>query len=475
MAGKGSLNLKSASLLEMYNSVSGYETTVQTALYDQYKAAYKISLTNYMRGDAADAFKSYFTQGTINMIQGILDVSSEMTMIIQLITEAFYQFESASDGNISEPALDGIKDSLSGYKRTYDGMESELASVLSLASQYISTKALEFSTVDDSYSDVSGKIQQIRDDLYAVDDEALKSADELLTRINNLKSLISQTMGLCYKDGNFIPDNAANLSKQDWYSQQTNATLVLLLSEDPFEYEAGAVSVSEDQWAAGICSDVYAYAGYSFLSASYEAGMENGSIFMNARASVFELNGYAQLTDYVRAEGEAKFLYGDIDTKAGAGEGYFGAHVEAEAGVIKVNGSFEVGTEEFYGYVKGDAQVLCADGKAAFEFEEDGQFAIGVDATATLASAEGEIGVSFLSYDVDDGKATEQKQDDLFKLKVGAELNGGGSFAVYSESKTAIEGEWFNINATSVKLKGSFLLGGGIEITVPTIHFKWPW
>ena len=40
-----------------------------------------------MRGDAADAFKTYLSQGTVNMIQGLLDVSSEMTMIIQLITE----------------------------------------------------------------------------------------------------------------------------------------------------------------------------------------------------------------------------------------------------------------------------------------------------------------------------------------------------------------------------------------------------
>lgn len=475
MAGKGSLNLKSESLLGMYNFVSGYESTIQNALFEQYKAAYKISLTNYMRGDAADAFKTYFTQGTINMIQGILDISSEMTMIIQLITEAFYQFEGASDGKIKESVLDSIEESLSGYKKTYDSMENELSSVLSLASQYISTKPLEFSIVNDGYLSVSGKIQQIREDMYAVDDEALKAADELLIRINNLKNLISQIMGLCYKDGNFIPENAADMSDKSWYSKQTNATLVLLLAENSFDYDAGAVAVSENQWAAGLCSDVYAYGGYSFLNASYESGREDGSIFMNARANVFELNGYAQFTDYLKAQGEAKALYGDIDTKAGIGEEYFGAHIEAEAGVIKVNGVVEVGTENFNGYVNGDVQVLCADGKAAFEFEEDGQFAIGVDASATLADANVGVGINFLGYDEDTGTATAQKKNNLFRLHAEGGVTAGGGFAVYAENKTAIETDYFNINATSFKFEIGLGLDILVDVTVPTLYLKWPW
>lgn len=73
---------------------------------------------------------------------------------------------------------------------------------------------------------------------------------------------------------------------------------------------AGAVAISEDQWAAGLCSDVYAYAGYSILSSSYESGIENGTAFMKARAYVLNLNGYAQLTDYIKAQGEAKVVYG---------------------------------------------------------------------------------------------------------------------------------------------------------------------
>ena len=467
MASNGSLKLKSASLLDMYNTVHTYEEKVQDALYAQYKAAYKLTVTNYMRGDAADAFKTYLSQGTVNMIQGLLDVSSEMTMIIQLITEIFYQFDSASDAIINESQLDSIKSTLDTKKKIYDGMSGELSTVMGLASQYISTTDIGSSDVDDAYGDVKESIKQIQDNMYSADADALTSAKELLVRIQELKNQVTQTMGICYKDGNFIPDSAATLSKQNWYSQQSNTTLVMLLAEDPFEYEAGAVAVSEDQWAAGLCSDVYVYAGYSFLSASGEAGVEDGTAFAKARASVLNLNGYAQLTDYVKAQGEAKIRYVEGDVKAGASDRYFGAHVNAEAGVIKVNGSVVIGSDDFNGYIKGDAKVLVADGKAAFEFEEDGKYAIGVDAGATLASASAEGGFSFLSYKVYDGSATRSEKDDLFKLSVSASADAGGSFAVYSESKTAIETDLVNVNATSLKIECSFLVGRLFKGNIP--------
>ena len=63
------------------------------------------------------------------------------------------------------------------------------------------------------------------------------------------------------------------------------------------------------------------------------------------------MNGYAQLTDYVKAQGEAKIRYVEGDVKAGASDRYFGAHVNAEAGVIKVNGSVVIGSDDFNGFI----------------------------------------------------------------------------------------------------------------------------
>ncbi|MCD8299911.1 MAG: LXG domain-containing protein [Clostridiales bacterium] len=475
MASKGNLYLKSASLLDMYNAVKSYETTVQDALYEQYKAAYKISLTTHMRGDAADAFKTYFSQGTINILQGVLDVSSEMTMIIQFINELFFQLESANNGVVKESTLDTVKTQLNSKKNTYDGIKSELTSITRKASQYISTVSLGLDSVDDGYTGVSNKIRQIRNDLYSADSEALTSAKELMTRITSLRNQLSNTMGLCYKDGNFLPENIGSLSSQSWYETQTNATLALLLEEDPFEYEADSVTVKEDQWASGLCSDVYAYAGYSWLTAYYEMGREDGSVYLKAGAAVLETSAYAQLTDYIRARAEAKGCYANVDAKAGVGDGYFGAHINSEVGEAAVTGSVVLGSEDFNGYVYFNAKLLCANEKAAFEFDsKTGEYAVGVDASAKFASVSTEMGLGFLSYKVNPGTATSEKKD-LFKIAVTPEASIGAGFAAYSTSEVAIETDAFNINATNIKLGLEAFGGGSLTITVPTLYIKWPW
>ena len=81
--------------------------------------------------------------------------------------------------------------------------------------QHISTVNIGFSDVDEAYKSVNNSIKQIRENMYSVDADALIAAEELLTRIQELKNQITQTMGLCYKDGNFIPSNASSLSKQN--------------------------------------------------------------------------------------------------------------------------------------------------------------------------------------------------------------------------------------------------------------------
>ena len=478
MASKGSLKLKSVSLLDLYNTINGYQSTAEDALYDQYKSAYKLSVTNHMRGQAADSFKTYFSQGTVNMISGIMDIVSEMTVFAQLLTESFYQYESASNGVVAESQLKQIKTDLDGYETTYNGMETELSQAIAEAAKYISTTDIHWSDVTDSYTDARSKLDTIRDDMYSVDDSALTSVEELLTRITNLSSMVTSTMNHCYKDGNFMPGNIASLPKQSWYEKQSNLALSVKLQEDPFAYEAGAVTVAENQWAKGLCSDVYAYAGYSFLGASGEAGIENGSAFAKGSAAVLALNGYAQLTDYIKAEGDAKVLYAKGDAKTGAGNGYFGAHLEAEAGVLKVNGKATIGVDEFNGYVKGDVKVLCADGKVAAEFDsKSGEYAIGVDASATLASAKGGVGVSLWDYEFDDGSntATGKQKDSFFKLEASAKADAGGSFALYSESKKGIETPIANINATSLKIDASALIGFELNVTVPTVYLRWPW
>ena len=474
MSAQGNLYLKNESVIGLYDQVSSYEGTVQDALYSQYQSAFKISVTNYFRGTAADAWKNYMTQGAINIIAGLLDIVSDLTMIIQLFAEAFYQYECNHTGHVSESALDYIEETLKTKRDIFDQNIPELNAALNAASQYISTTSIRTNMVDTGYDSTGNQLKEIRSNLYSTDSEAAKTAGELFTRISEVKTLIQNIMSHCYKeDGSIDEDGLASLGTQSWYSTCGNTALYLLLEEDPFEYCAGEVTLSEDQWAAGLCSDVFAYAGYSFLNASYEAGVEDGTAFAKGKASVLSMNGYAQFTDYLTAEAEVKVLYAEGEAKAGFSDKYVGFKVKGEVGVIKADGTVMIGTEELNAYIKGEAKVLCADGKVAFEFEDDGEFAIGVDASATLASAGVKGGTTILGYKGKDSATGETET--LLGFKVGAKANAGGSFAVWGESKTAYEGNVVNVNATTVKVDLSLLAGVDVAVTVPTIYVKWSW
>ena len=113
--------------------------------------------------------------------------------------------------------------------------------------------------------------------------------------------------------------------------------------------------------------------------------------------------------------------------------------------------------------------------KAAFEFKEDGQFAVGVDGSATLASASVETGFSSWGYKAYGENATKEEKKDLFKLSAGVSASAGGGVAAYAESKKVIETDYVNVNAVSIKLKGEFIAGACVQITVPVPYVKWPW
>lgn len=474
MAEKGELYLSNSTVIGLYDSVKSYETTVQDTLYSEYKNAFKISKSNHFRGNAADAFKDYITCGTINIISGMMDVAMDITMMIQIFAEAFYQYEVNHDGKVDEAVLDYIGTTLDSKEETFNDAKQELSAALSQAANYITTTGLSLDSVNTGYTEVRTAVKKIREDLYAVDDEALKSATELLERIESLQTFINNVMAYQYSDdGKTGAYNAITMRNQDWYQENGNVALYLKLQEDPFEYVAGEVTLAEDQWAIGVCSDIYAYAGYSVLTASGEAGVENGTAFAKGKAAVLSANGYAQFTDYLRAQVNVKGAYAEGEAKAGWSEDYVGFKVEAEVGLIKVDGSVVLGTDELNAYVKGDAKVLCADGKAAFELEEDGQFAIGVDASATLASAKVKGGFSIFSYKTKDSATGKKKP--LLGFEAGAKATAGGSFALWAESETAIETKYLNINATTVKIDAAALLGIEFSVTIPTPYFKWPW
>ena len=395
-------------------------------------------------------------------------------MIIQIFAEAFYQYELSHDGKVEEPALDYINETLNKKEATFEGAKSELNAVLNLAAQYISTKGLSLSSVNTGYTQTRNAVKKIREDLYAVDDDVLKTATELFERITELRTLIERMMAFCYNDdGKINADNLTKIQAQDWFQTAGNVTLYLLLQEDPFEYCAGEATVAEDQWAAGLCSDIYAYAGYSFWTASGETGIEDGTAFAKGKVAVLKANGYAQFTDYLNASANVNVSYEEGEAKVGWSDKYKGFKVDAKVGVLQADGSVVLGSDALNAFVKGEVKVLCADGKIAFEFEDDGEFAIGVDASVTLASASVKGGTTILGYKNKDSSTGETET--LLGFKVGAKADAGGSFALWAESETAIETDFVNINATTLKIDASFLIGVELSVTIPTPYFKWPW
>lgn len=474
MANIGNLYLNNASVINLYERTKDFQDVIQDALYEQFQAAFKISVSNFFRGNFADSFKNYMQHGTINAITEMLDISSDMTMMIQLSAEVFYQYENNHSGQVDEKVLDYINSVLNTKENIFNEMKTELNGALQLASNYISTKDLGITNVNNGYTNTRKKVKKIREDLYEIDSTVLQSMNKLNTRIHELQNFINNLIKYCDFNSNVIhTGNWDTVQRQEWYKKAGNVALNLKLAEDPFAYAAGEVSLSENQWAAGLCSDVYAYAGYSLYNASGEIGMEDGTYFAKGTAALLKANGYAQFTDYLKAQANVKAYYAEADAKYGISDDYVGCSIGGEVGVLDADASVTIGSDNLNAYVKGEVKVLSADGKVAMEFEDDGEFAIGIDASATVAEAGIKGGTTIFSYKDKDLATGESER--LLGFNASVDASAGGAFAIWAESKTAFETKYVNINATTVKISAAALLGIDLSITVPTTYFKWPW
>ncbi len=470
----GNLFLDNSVVNELTEEVKSNETTFNDALYSQYQTSFKVANSNYFKGGGADAFKNYVTTGAINIISGLMDVVSEIAMIASNVAEKFNNYETDPAGRVEQPILDQISQELDTEEVNFDNAKSGLNTNVQEASNYISTKDLALDNVNTSHTETRETLTNISTDLSDCDTQALTDVNLLYQRITSLYNFVDQTMTFCYNaDGTINVDNIEKLTQQNWYKPQTNLALALKLQEDPFTYVAGETSLTEAQWAAGLFTDVYIYAGYTEGKAFGEYGTENGASYAEGEFVVVGANLYGQFTDYASAQINLKMLYGDGDVKIGMGDDYFGAHLKGGIGFAQADASVVLGSEEFNVHAEADAKLLCADGKVAFEFEDDGEFAIGFDGSADAASASAGIGFSFLDYEIENRETKETKS--LFAGNLDVDVGIKASAGLWLESETAIETDFVNVNATTVKVNLALLVGLKIDITIPTLYFKWPW
>lgn len=473
----GNLKLDNRSLDSMAEAISSYEETAQDVFYTFYKAAYILSASSHYRGQSADAFKAYMTNGPVNVVTELLDITSDLSMIAKTVKETFLQVEPNSNGRIGQAELVNVQQGSDKHAASLEDYKGEINATLNQAAEYISPVGLNYSDITAAYQQVDATIDTIDTNLATADQSAKAFADELYERISKLKLMISNLRSSCYAGGSFNEEGASGLASREWYVTAANTTLALKLEEDPFSYEAGEVTLTEDQWVAGLCQDVYAYAGYSLLARGWEYGAQDGTVYANGYFSAIQGDARAQFTEFAVAEGQARVGYVEGDVKAGWSDEYVGAHAEGSIGVAQAEGKIRIGPEEFGGFISGAADFCTAEGAAAFELEDDGEFAIGLKGEATAAQAKATAGFDFLSYSSDNDGSTfgEKEKKRLFGASASAKAGAGVSAGAWLESETAIEGNFVNVNATSFSLDLSLIVGFEVDVTVPTLSFKWPW
>lgn len=453
----------------MEETIKTYKTTVQEACYEQFKNAFTLTQSNNFRGAAADSYKGYISTATINLLNGLINVSEELATTMESIKTTFLGLESEESGSIDTDTLSEVMQNLITKNTSYISLDSEIQTTLSSAGEYISITPLSTDTVNSAYTQLNTDVQQVGFDLETCNTSALALADAMLTRLRDLKTNIENISGQYHVNGEINYDKLPNMVSEKWYKHEDVDNLERLYEGDAFAFAAGSGAVSENQWAYGLASDVYGYAGYSIIGGSYEGQIRDGVASGSFNGSLLSANGALQITDYFNAKGNADLLAVSGKGKAGFSKDYIGLSAEGSATVAKASASAVLGNDAFNLKADASAQVLSADGYAKCEADSNGNFAFGLGGDASAASAKASVGGTFL------GMPTDKGEKPLFGAKVSGSVGveAGADFLI--ESSNVIDGDFVNLNSTHIKLGGKLGLGLEIDLTIPTISFDWPW
>ncbi|CAK7060312.1 MAG: hypothetical protein EUB_03464 [Eubacterium sp.] len=486
----------------MEETIKTYKTTVQEACYEQFKNAFTLTQSNNFRGAAADSYKGYISTATINLLNGLINVSEELATTMESIKTTFLGLESEESGSIDTDTLSEVMQNLTTKNTSYISLDSEIQTTLASAGEYISVTPLSTDTVNSAYTQLNTDVQQVGFDLETCNTSALALADAMLTRLRDLKTNIENISGQYHVNGEIDYDKLPNMVSEKWYKHEDVDNLERLYEGDAFAFAAGTTDMRdnellmgmygimadglmgpgmsnilraipdeyrEKQWAFGLASDVYGYGGYSIMGGSYEGQIRDGVASGSFKGSLLSANGALKITDYFNAKGNADLLAVSGKGKAGFSKDYIGLSAEGSATVAKASASAVLGNDAFNLKADASAQVLSADGYAKCEADSNGNFAFGLGGDASAASAKASVGGTFL------GMPTDKGEKPLFGAKVSGSVGveAGADFLI--ESSNVIDGDFVNLNSTHIKLGGKLGLGLEVDLTIPTISFDWPW
>jgi len=457
---------------DMLDQIKQFKIKMQDAFYEQYKGAYILSQSTNFRGDTADAYKNYITTVPINFINAFINISEEITTSLEEIKSDFLTYEGSEAGIVDEITLDDIASELQLKKNDYVTLLSEIATVTSRAGEYIATTALSGETIIDDYDVVMQNVRDTQENLLDTDDRALEKAEKLYDRIGELLNNIDRIKKDYYTGVKINYNKVGSITQQEWYQIESSENLDKLLESDPFSYIANTTAIWEDQIAAGYSSDIYGYLGGRLLGAEGSAGWNNGVGTVKGNFSAFSLNGYGQLTDWLRWSTNGYILGGSGEAKIGWSDEYKGFSLEGEAAVAKIKSSIVAGTEDFNGSIDFTAEAGSVGMYCVAEFEGENNFDIGLGANVALARLEISPNLSFLELEAsktnEDGTETKVS---LFEFKPGVSIGGGAGAGARITNENVYDGESVNINVTSIKLDAELLLGVSLDLSIPTFTF----
>lgn len=484
MANAGNLTIDVNSLKNLYDTVCSKTMEAELSLYSQCESLYTISNSSYIGGLYADALKAYLDRGMINLNGGIIDVLASLRLDMQICYDTFLNIECEDHGVISEGKISSLSDFFNGIKDGYSNLEGEIFGHLCEASKYMSLYDVPLDDVKQSFDWMGLTFYDINSSIEENDAILLKGADAMYNRIMSLKNQIISVRDNCYTDGKLNRNCESWLNNKECNPQLANAELGILLQCDPFAYDPNGVTIKESEWMVGLSSQIYAYGGYSLLSGTYDAKCNSNGAYAKAKGHILEANQYAQLTDYAFIAAHADVIYGGADARIGMIDDYFGGRIDLEVGVVNVDVTAMLGTDDLNLYFDGFAKVLCADVSAFFEYD-DGKVSYGAGAHATLAAVGANVGLG--GANKADNSSAVKDVDDLFFVEVsssvGVQSGIGGKITdeiVTDEELIPFELEGYEWHAFTVDADLELVPGVGITfgipfpVKVPGIHPKKP-
>lgn len=448
---------------QMINETEKDITSVRKNIYMHYKSIYPLSKSNSYYGGSAEAYKEYLQIGQINFINGILNICEEFEQLMKVFYEEVHMFEEKQNAVIDEQRLEEIKDEIAAKQRNCEYVWADVENVLKIASAYISIQSARSEQCDNTLLEIVKCVSDTVREMSELDEKLTASSLEMEERLESFKNMLSQALTKDYREYKIDIGGTA---------LEGTKGLLHMQEKDPFWFIAGHDAMDENQAVWGLTKDIYAYAGYRLVGGTYEHSYKDNVYDSHLEGSVVQGNVYGQLTDYARTELNGKFIYGDVNGKAGWSDTYKGVNISGNAGVAKVDGKISAGSKDSdWLYAKGEAKVLDAEGYLKAEYEDGDNFSIGIKGEASAASAKGSIGTDLLSISGEDSQTG--KKESLFGFEISGKVGPVVGAEASLERKKVWENENISIQTNTITLGGSFGIGGDITVTVPDISIKW--